>query len=586
MTAKNLSSQLLVLPLVAFLWPSVTPLRGADAATPSPINLRFSPTILALSPDSTLAVGAGVFDPMGRIKTTTPIVVVDLKKQEVICNKSLPLDIGPVAIDSQFVYAASQVSDVLYVLSHKDLSQVRRMYTKGRINGLACVDNRLLFIRSNGLSVLKVPSLEPATKEQVGVGIHEFGNDKSTTPGLPVRPGVATLPGLPVRLGDGWWFDGVYYDEHLQNALVVAQPRGFWQGAGDLSANQRYMPMYQGAPPRYMPMYEGSSQRYMPMYDDAPSWLHPWGITVDSQGIHHGQQLVGQFRQPSQAQPPYSGLMVGNFTAAVLTEQPAAVSLHQEGNNFNEPHRRAELLFQDLVSGLTPFQIVLINEEEQTPQQFQPLGPGNPLKLEARPGVIVCQIREQLFVVPTPKLDPKLFQTPMHFERREKLFFLDSAEAKLPLPKLVGGEAPVEFSLSPEIPGVEIDKQGAYLSLNPDALRAKALETPSLRRSAQQLDAYLRDVGPIFEKLAGRKPKQTPIWAKVHVVARDKSLQTAELDYGIGLEVPVEPQGRSTQSSLERRLQNVERRLDEISQRLEKLTQGLDKKHDVDDRNK
>jgi hypothetical protein len=76
----------------------------------------------------------------GRTKTT-PMAVVDLKKQEVICDKSLPLDIGPAAVDSQFVYTASQSSDVLYVLRHKDLSQVRRIFTNGRINGLACVNS-------------------------------------------------------------------------------------------------------------------------------------------------------------------------------------------------------------------------------------------------------------------------------------------------------------------------------------------------------------------------------------------------------------------------------------------------------------
>jgi hypothetical protein len=564
MTAMKLPIQLLALPLVAFLWPGVTALRGADEATLSPISLRFSPTILALSPDSTLAVGAGAFDPMGGMRgqtKTTPVAVVDLKKQAVICDKSLPLDIGPAAIDSQFVYAASQSSDVLYVLGHKDLSQVRRVFTNGRINGLACVDNRLLFIRSNTLSVLKVPSLEPATEAQVGLGIHEFGKDRS--------PMIA----LPVRLGEGWWFDGVYYDQHFQNALVLVQPHGFWQCAGDLSA----------------------SPRFMPMNDSIPSWLHPWGTTVDFQGIHHGTRLVGQFRQ-----------MFGNVNADVLPEQPAAVSLHQEGNNFNEPHRRSELLFQDLVNGLTPFQIVLINEQEQTSRQLQPFGPGNPLKMEVRPGLIVCQIHDQLFAVPAPKLDPKLFPAPMHFERREKIFFLGSTDVKLPLPKLVAGDGPVEFSLSPEVPGVEIDKQGTFLSLNADALRAKAQETAGFQRPAGQLDMYLRNVGPVFERLAGRKPKQVPVWARLHVVARDKSLQTAELDYGIGLEVPMDratadsprwqaasgpansyaPREQSSQSALERRLANIERRLDDISRQLDKLTRSLDKKHDANDPNK
>jgi hypothetical protein len=348
-------------------------------------------------------------------------------------------------------------------------------------------------MRSNGLTVLKVPGLESATQAQVGLGIHDFGRDRST------------MLALPVRLGDGWWFDGVYYDKHFQNALVVVQPRAVWQCAGDL----------------------GGNQRFMPMNDNAPPWLHPWGVTVDFQDIHRGTQLVGQFRQ-----------MFGNVTAAVLADQPAAVSLHQAGNNFNDPHRRAELLFQDLTNGLTPFQTVLINEPDQSARQS--FGPGNPLKLEARPGVIVCQIHEQLFAVPTPKLDRKLFPIPMHFERREKAFFLDSADVKLPLPKLLGGEGPVEFSLNPEVPGVEVDKDGAYLSLTADSLRAKALEAATFRRPADQVEAYLREVGPIFEKLAGRKPKQVPVWARLHVVARDKSLQTAELDYGIGLEVSID----------------------------------------------
>ena len=74
------------------------------------------------------------------------LALVDLEKLTVLAERKMPAAIGAVAIDSHHVYAAAYDTDAFYVLSRKDLSDVRRLFTTGRVTSFVPVNGQLLFV--------------------------------------------------------------------------------------------------------------------------------------------------------------------------------------------------------------------------------------------------------------------------------------------------------------------------------------------------------------------------------------------------------------------------------------------------------
>jgi hypothetical protein len=563
------------------------PTRGAeaggrpDAQFPPSVELKFSPGTLSISPDGALAIAVGN-QQMGfpQNDKTVPLALVDLKKHTVVATRTLSGGIATAAVDAHYAYVASQSSDVVFVLNHKDLNQARRIFTQGRVQELVCVDDRLLFMRSmssniaNGTTVMRLPSCEPAAAADVGLGVHI--DDK----------GKSMARNLPVLTGDSWWFDGILYDSHLQKPQVVSQPPGVWQCGGDLSRQRQGVPIY------------------APFGNPVPAWLQPWGITVDNSGIHRGTTQIGQF-----------GPGAWNMSIVALAAQPAVVRLRYDQN----PNSLGgvDLEFYDLVRGSKAHVIPLT--EGQLGWSNLGIGPMSSLKLQVRKDLILCQVHNRIFMVSVPQLNREKFPPNLNFKLDQPVLALAAENKDIPIPPLTGTEPPVEVSLLPELPGVEVDKNGALVHVHGEALRAKALESIQLSGLANQrrslraattgrasnpgVAGYLSEVSPLFEKLVGRKPKGVPLWMSIGLIARDKGVQSAEFAYGIFLEMPAErlqamervqpgnesgqqlssetrgsrsPAGRAGRSGVEQRIDDLERKLDQINQRLDKLTQMLE----------
>jgi hypothetical protein len=539
------------------------------------------PFILAhfqVSPDGSAAVALGQ-DPVANAfpnqENRVRLALIDLQTSTITAERRMPVAVQTAAVDRHHVYAGLSGSDAFYALGRKDLADGRRLFTNGRVRELVPVNDELLFVgtQAGDLMVLTVPGLEPAEPGQVGIGIH-----------LSVR-GKSLSKAPPRRLGDGWWYDGCFYDAAFKKPRVVIRPSGFWaMGPGGQAA---------------FPVTE--PPQYMQWQNSYPAWLSPWGVTVANNQIVHGKQQVGSLQMDSSPFP-------GTMTTTILLDQPAVAALRrgQQGGYGPEARIRVELAFFDLVTGTSPVKMTLL---DQPPEPGTGGFPFNEVtQLETAANQLIGISGNRLYLVKPPKLDPDKYPTPMFCIADQPLKVLGADDLSLPLPKLVGAKAPVEFALRQEMPGVDIDATAGKLKLRSRLLMQKVAEAvtpmagggwgPTRQPAEAALKTYLQEQVPRFERLMGRKPTGVPVWLSLGLVARDRSLQSLDIDYGLFVDVPTEivqtrvmaaaaaaavrtmttPQW-TTPSRVpdftERRLQAMEQRLDQMNRKIDLIMELL-----------
>jgi len=485
----------------------------------SAVELPFAPTHLAVASDGSaaLALGADQSRPNPAVGFNPDVelnrlALVDLKKPAVTVEHKLLVPVRTVALDRHYVYASASGSDVIYALDRKDLSDVKKLFTNGRVRMLVPVGDRLLFVTtdSNQTLVLKVPELTPAESADVGVGIHLAGR------------GDAQSKSPPIPLGKAWWFDGCLYDTDFSKPLAVAQPSGFWTNSVLRSDISQYQPM--------------ASLTY-------PSWTSPWSVVPAGNGFQHGKRSV-------QIGTTTPGVSIPTATI-LLAEKPAAAAAKLlPPSGLTTGRHKLVLQFLDLDSGTLNLEVPLRDEHfvrSTSPYDRIGIVP----RLIEQAGILVVVSEGQLYAMPVPALETGKFPTPLHFVRAQPVNVLDSKVDRLPLPKLIGGKAPFEIAFRQDVPGLEVDGKSHELRIDREAIVQQAMKVAVSAMSQSRgtggkvvtaeevLTEYVRNASARFSRLAGRKATGVPIWLSVGLLARDENLQTATIDIGFFVELPL-----------------------------------------------
>ncbi len=539
-------------------------------------------------------------------RKTSRLAVIDLKGLKVTAQRKLPVGIGDIAVDSRYVYAALADSDAFLVLDRSDLKDVKRIFTSGRVRALMPVAETLLFVQTQDgeQTVLDVASLSPASAADVGAGIHLSGKGKSIS------------RELPAGTGDGWWYDGIFYDAVFKKPRTVVRPRHLARLTPDgvrppvdarpdgSSSSGIWLSPNNPIPPQILPYIHNDYAAGPPRPPQVPDWLSPWGVNVTPEGVRHGKRVIGSLG----AGKPIAPNDEGPLLAVVLPDQPAVATLRMSlagAGPDRPPRRRAEVRYHDLITAAPQVQMTL-EDEPAGENDGLPKGAVVPApdRFLARNGLLLALVGKRLHAIPTPKLDAAKFPPPMSYLPDQAVRVIEGDGLTVPLPKLQGARGPVEVTLRQEMEGVEIGKVGTQLELKAEPLLARAADGlgRALGRDfgdatdpARALDDYLREARPAFARLAGRPAKGVPFWLTLAVVAQDKELQSADAEVGVLLEVPeatvrARLKGKAIGAppfanpldtvappspALLKRMAEMERRLDEINRKLDILLRGL-----------
>src|SRR5207249_3512792 len=125
-------------------------------------------------------------------KVQTRVMVIDLEHRRLIADRILPQMFIAVATDDERVYVAPGESATILVLSCKDLSELRRVFTPKLVRQLTAMGGRILHAGMDEQS-LTYRADEMTPLEMPSAAFH------------PLRPQQMT----PTFLGDAWISGGV-----------------------------------------------------------------------------------------------------------------------------------------------------------------------------------------------------------------------------------------------------------------------------------------------------------------------------------------------------------------------------------------
>lgn len=490
------------------------------------VGFSFQPVEVAVTDDGTRAVVLGGVrpEPGGRVgprpePVPDRIALVDLTAAAVIAERTLPNPAALVAIDEHHVYVAGAQADAVQVLSRKDLSDVKLLPAPAPLGRVVSVAGKLLFLASerDGRRVFKLPDLTPAEAVDVGVGIHVLDRPNRIE---------ARRRQVPERVGDGWWFDGCLYDAAFAKVVAAARPAGFWNSDGEHEAA--------------VPGGPGGVLRPGGESSDTPVWALPWAAWVSGRGIDFGPGMryvpVGQHAEGR-----------GGPTV-LLSAGPAAAALRLRWTQPFGGEVRETIDLVELGKGTVATRLPLREEHAEGMPPDGPFG-GPTLRLFERPGKLVALAGRTLYVVALPALDGAAFKPPLHFAPNLPITVLADKDLTLPLPKLVGAAGATRITPKTTVPGVMIDPIAGVARIDRAALLAVAGKTLTRRAGmawtpkgtppeAEAVATYLREHGPAYERLTGRKPAGVPIWVVVKLAAQNDDHQTAEIEFGLFVEVP------------------------------------------------
>ena len=496
------------------------------AVRQSGLDLPFVPDEMQLAPDAKALVILAHSSDVRRAsvryegpQTGCQLAIIDPQRLTVTARRTLALNLHAVAIDSRYVYLPQFDSDAFYVLSRNDLSDVKRVFTAGRVRQLVSVGDAYLFVASgdrNTIAQFKLPDLTPL----------DLASAAATRPVN--QQGYIEPPSSPppARVGDDAWLHrGVLYDAEFKKVRMLVMPEGaiplFNRDVGNIGMGVRFDQFGRPQPA-----------------------IAPWGAVVNGGSI---QRLAGQ--------------SVGRLTGVdvlMLNDIPAVVTLDyaDAGNRGRVPNAGAEqrervvLNVRDLVTAGAPESILL--SDEPIPRGAARAVSGYPGgervgRLAAAPGTLVAQYRERLFVLPTKSLAANALPAPLHFLLDQPSFVLDPAKPVSFTAKAQGGSGRLEFSTTMNVPGMSVEKTDGRVTFDPQTLRKSAVEAlmNNFRNvyaptgPEQMLAAYMRAVSPVFTAVAGRPPTGPVVFVPVPLSVRDAEQQAANFEGGLLLEVPM-----------------------------------------------
>lgn len=449
------------------------------------------------------------------------------------------------ALDDHYVYLPLQESDAFLVLSRKDLTDVRRIFAPGRVNGMASVTGNLYVAcnvnnnmgqRQPQNTCFSVPALDPVAlpADSTFNPFNNFNNGEITT--------------VPVEADGGWLYNDILFDQTMTHPRLHVAPRNF------IASSRIHGNNNAGAV--YFDPYHRQLQ------------LSTWGVLLQGTQIQRvSGQVVGQIAPRNQGYP----FGMGMTPVVLLQDIPAAALLEttyrQTGNGINGMSTQliASITFHDLQTAAAAGSVTLLDEPVDPQRQNQPSG----AHLIASRGALIAVVHDRLFVVPLTgagsPIDAAKLPVPLHFVNQQTYFAIGTDKPALLKHQIQGGTMPVEFTLASEAPGVELDKATGTLTLNGAALAASATDDafqtllarrgfvapatqPSGYPGAMQpapfetvLAAYRKEVAPRYTRLTGREPAGIPMAFTLGLIARDKNQQTAIFNEVIVLDLPTAP---------------------------------------------
>ena len=456
------------------------------------IRLPFDATDVALSHDGNLALVAKSIqmnpgDPtQAEAGGSTRLAIVDTAMRKTLASRSLTVGISALAIDEDYAYVALSESEAFYALSRKDLSDVKRVFTRGDVTRIIpgtdsiVVQTRtgsIIFVRKSDFSVIQTPASHSADNPDGPTSVRIPNGEMNSI----------------VDLDETILANGLVFDRSLQRVIMARHLEGFREGR--LGADRR------------------------------PETSHPlWGVAVDARG-----NLIKSQRN--------FNLQMAASASLILPTQPAAVVLFV--TNRPTGGEEADLQFRDLLTGRVQFKLP-IDEEGQSNRNgiIQPgMGRSNLLAIAA--GKVAVVQRGMLYVIKVPPLAADKFPEPLHFKFGGGVPVVSDQKPTVLTCVAAGSDQPYEFELAQEIPGVDINKTTGTITIEPKALDATALDALTRDQGLlANLAGYLKSVTPRFRALTGSEPHGIPVAVTLVINVHDNSVQTAQMNQIVLVDLP------------------------------------------------
>ncbi len=432
----------------------------------------------------------------------TRLALIDLEQMKVVATRSLPVNVRSVALGPYGVYTAAQDSDAIFMLSTHDLSDVKRVFTRGRVLALAVAGSSVYASTQGGpVSSYSAKALAPDAPVEVSN-----------------QPYFGSQQPLPVHIGNGWYYQGALYDSEMSHVTQVLRADGFASIPG-----------------------AGSPGRGFDPSGRAP--ISDWNIMLN------GTQLVR-----------LSGQMVGTLTgqsSVILPDYPAVATLERANENQQQSdtnREKWEIKLFDVVSATAGDPIVLSDEPRaQGERGYSSRGPAGSIYAVA--GKIVAVVHERMYAVATRDTAATKFPAPLQLLPPQEIPVVKITESATIAFAAHGGVAPLQYALAAECPGITIDGNKGSVTISGASLRDQAIQAilnqspqrqmgfattgPSASPSARDaVETYARAQSARLAKLIGRDVDGIPVAVPIGVAVRDGEQQAAALEVAAFLVVP------------------------------------------------
>jgi hypothetical protein len=485
------------------------------------IDAGFIPHDWQISPDGKSAVAIISSDIEGNrakapAEKSTKVVLMDLEKGTITASRILSVGANVVAIDDRNVYVALQDSDAFYVLSNKDLSDVKRIFTRGRIAMMGVAGGKYLFMNTSDRDIgdlgrvrYLLPDLTPVTEPSPQIW---SGGSNGYLPDY-------------VPIGDNWYSRGILYDASLDKARMIVDPTDFVKlPAGNIG-------------------FVRNQKSYPP--------ITPWGAWQQGVLLMRDAATVGQFTA---------------LASQVLSDIPAALTLEltypkpiTQSEAIPNPASSYEMVVRDLFTGKPIRRLTLsddaanfrINNNDVDGGRWDQ---GEAARMICRPGMVVVQIMSRFFVVSTKDIVAEKLAAPLNFPLTQSTLILDPQKPTAVTFAASGGKPTVEYALSGEAPWLQIDKTNGNVTISPEAAQQKIMELliqrfnerRSLDANQQQnsdtvIAAWQQFLAGRYKEATGETARGIPVAVMVGVTARDSEQMSASTVQGFFLDVPIKP---------------------------------------------
>lgn len=412
--------------------------------------------------------------------------VIDLTRQTASEALPLPFSISRAAVDEGYIYAARHDSQIVAVLDRSTLAVKKQITLDGKIVWMSAAGGNVLAVGLEGARWLKL-----SVPELTVVADHHSLYD-SIRPSHPLYPVDAGL----IALDDGYWLpSGDVYDATLTRPVVLA-----WA--------QNFVAAYPTKGPRSELLREQGELMMGGMNAD--------GRSKGMAGFVHDRRLAIYALLKRTTNPEtdfWSIQLLDPATAAASSKPTIPLGKTTRGR-----------------------------PSEQFTGRFWPL--------KCAANQLVVMIPRHLFVIPAAELaagDPA--DKPLAFVQRQSTILVDAAGSTKLTHAVVGGKAPIQFSLDNPQNGLSIDSPSGAVTVDGPAIVSAALNRhvyppmpgfPSggVWGTSQAVDAYVSQLASRFEHFTGRKPAGVPVSLEIIVQAADATPRTTQLRYFVVVDVP------------------------------------------------